>query len=414
MDQTAAKIVIEKANQFLAVLAGGKNEWTPDELASFFLESKKKAERVTVIEHNLGPIDTARTALVAKVVASLIGGTVESTSTGFAFAVPEGAKAALPTVVEKIVEKPVIVEKVVEKVVYKGDPNAPSSSVSTDTILKFPETPAIGKANPHYQTPTWYKRLAAALDAGKHVSLAGPPGVGKSTGPEQYFIRKGQPFVVVNGDAGFRRRDVEGTTEIQGGTTFFRVAEFAAAAINGWGCILNEVNAADPDALLWINGILEVPNVVVVNGKAFKVHPDFKLVVTYNPGLIGTKALPQAFKDRFFPVKLGFPPREFLRKLVIAKTGITGAEAYLNRLLKYAEDCWALHEKGNLRYQISPRRLFDVVFLMESAIATNLEDGIKQAIIDSVDSAADCQMLVKLVTSPLNDLNAVSQFATAR
>jgi MoxR-like ATPase len=253
--------------------------------------------------------------------------------------------------------------------------------------------------------------MAAALDAGKHVSLAGPPGIGKSTGPEQYFINKGQPFVVVNGDAGFRRRDIEGATEIQNGSTYFKVAEFAAAAVNGWGCILNEVNAADPDALLFINGILEVPHMVNIHGRAYPVHPDFRLVVTYNPGLIGTKALPQAFKDRFFSIKLGFPNQDFLRRLIVAKTGVSENAPYLTRLIKYAEDCWTLHEKGTLRYQLSPRRLFDAVFLMEAGAAQNLDEAIRWAVIDAVDSASDIQALTELLTRPLTSIRLEAQFA---
>jgi MoxR-like ATPase len=402
MDQAVTKVIIAKANEFLAALSAGRLEWTSKDLASFFLESKKVAEKVTVPEHGLGPIDEARAALVAKVVAALLGAGVESTREGFQFTIPEGAKAQLPTVVEKIVEKIIKVEVPVEKKAGAVDPG--------EVPLKYPPAPGKGHANSKYQSPSWYKRMEAALDAGKHVSLAGPPGTGKSTGPEQYFIRRGQPFVVVNGDAGFRRKDIEGTTEIQGGLTFFNVAEFAAAAINGWGCILNEVNAADPDALMWINGILEVPNKVTVHGRTFEVHKDFRLVVTYNPGLVGTKALPQAFKDRFFPIKLGFPPKEFVRRIVVAKTGVSGTVSYMDRLLKYAQDCWTLHEKGTLRYQISPRRLFDVVFLMEAHIATDLDTAIKQAILDAVDSHADQQALTQLITKPLQEIEVRPQF----
>lgn len=372
--------ITARISSFADALRGGKLEWTTDELLPFILEAAGGAESTA----------RSRAATIARTFAGALGIDIDIKNGAYVFGAPGVTNGLVPAIPSKSV-------------------SAPTKEPSSEVV--FPGLPLPGKANPSFVRPNWYKRMAAALDAGKHVALAGPPGGGKSTSPEQYFIEKNQPFVVVNGDAGFRRRDMEGSVEVAQGATFFRVAEFAAAAVNGWGCILNEVNAADADALMYINGLLEVPFVVNIHGKAYPVHPDFRLVVTYNPGLIGTKPLPQAFKDRFFPIKLGFPPRPFLRKMVVAKTGVAETAPYLDRLLKYASDCWALHEKGNLRYQISPRRLFDAVWLMERGIVSDLDEAIKVAIVDSVDSAADQQMLVKLITSPMAEIEPTSQYA---
>jgi hypothetical protein len=275
---------------------------------------------------------------------------------------------------------------------------APAAPAVTDSEYHFPGEPLQGKACKGYVMPEWYSLMEACLNAGKHVIIAGPPGTGKSTAPEQYFIKRGQKFVALNGDAGFRRRDMEGSPEIRQHNTSFKVAEFATAAINGWGVILNEVNAADPDALIYINGMLEVPHVVNLNGKSFPVHKDFRMICTYNPGLIGTKALPQAFMDRFFPIRLGFPPKTFLKQMMIAK-GMNPTAIYQDRLLGFAAACWQAHVKGTLRYQISPRRLFDVAFLLDNNVVENLEVAVKKAIVDAVDSYTDRQALEKLWAS---------------
>lgn len=414
----------QKILEFGNALRAGKTEWTAEELVQYAPCPKENSVEATLFpELGLGPENPARGALVARMVAGCLAVDMSSSRGHYVFSVPSGnTNGAVANVqyIEKIVRVEVPVEKIVEKIVevpakdshQYQDKNG--KDVSADAIrhsaLIYPEVPVLPELLEGYVEPAWFKRLATAMDAGKHVAIAGPPGGGKSTGPEQYFIRKGIPFVVVNGDAGLRRRDLEGTPNIDKNGSWFQVAEFAAAAVNGWACILNEVNAADPDALLWINGIIETPHRIVIGGRSFPVHPNFRLVITYNPGLVGTKALPQAFKDRFFPIKLGFPPRSFLRKLLLVK-GMNPNAQYADRLLKYAADCWALHEKGNLRYQISPRRLFDVVFLMDNVDGTPLEDAIKQAIVDSVDSVADAQMLMKLITAPLAEVGPVSQFA---
>ena len=399
--ETVAAPTIEKnAAELVQAIRAGKLEWTTSELLPYILTLAGGAESTA----------RSRAATVARTAAYFLGVSFDDSVQGrYVFGAPaKNADGSLPQVVVKVVEKPV------EKIVYKEVPTQSSpGSEELEAPVKFPTQPLPGKANPNYVTPGWYKRMEAALEAGKHVAIAGPPGGGKSTGPEQYFIRKGQPFVQVNGDGGFRRRDMEGSVEVQNGRTFFRVAELAAAAVNGWGCILNEVNAADADALLYINGLLEVPFVVNIHGKSYPVHKDFRLVVTYNPGLVGTKPLPPAFKDRFFPIKLDFPPKAFIQKMIVAVTGIDASTAYLPRLLKYADDCWSLHVKGNLRYQISPRRLFDVVFLMETKAVDTVEDAIKQAVVDAVDSAADAQMLIKLITTPMKEVGPVAQFGAA-
>lgn len=320
--------------------------------------------------------------------------------------------AALTTMENEKAELAAKLEAALEaKVVAVAVPApAPAPEAQEDKYLHFPPTPALGKVMPNYEKPNWYDRMEKCLDAGRHVAIAGPPGIGKSTGPEQYFASRGQPFVVVNGDGGFRRKDMEGSKDVAAGSTFFQVAEFATAAINGWGVILNEVNAADPDALLYINGILEVPHMVNINGVAYPVHKDFKLVVTYNPGLAGTKPLPQSFMDRFFPIRLDFPTMAFLRRLVSVKTGCRPTAPYMERLLKYAFDCNELSEAGKIRYQISPRRLFDAVFLMENGY-TDVEMAIKHAIVDVVDNKPERGTLMALVTTSPNNIKLASKYA---
>lgn len=262
----------------------------------------------------------------------------------------------------------------------------------------FPEVP-VNRASmgEKFIKPEWFDLMAAALDSGRHVSLAGPPGPGKSTAPEEYFIRKGQPFVIINAEGGMRRRDLEGKEGVANGRSFFQTANFAAAAIFGWGCILNEVNAAEADALLVINGVVETPKTITVNGKNYPVHPNFRLVVTYNPGLTGTKPLPQSFKDRFFPVKLGFVSQEFLRKMLMVH-GMPANASYARQIINFAIEVWQVQEKGGLRYQISPRRLFDAIFLMETpSLKMTLRSALEAAVLAVVDTKSDADVLKGII-----------------
>lgn len=260
----------------------------------------------------------------------------------------------------------------------------------------FPGLPVVPAGNPLYVRPDWYGVMEAALDAGRHVSLAGPPGVGKSTAPEQYAASRGRPMISVNGEGSFRKRDMAGTTELRSGTSRFEVANFAAAAVYGWTAILNEVNAAEADALLFINSMLEVPHQVDLHGRSYPVHPEFRLVITYNPGLHGTKPLPQAFKDRFLPIKVAFPGNDTLEKILVTK-GMPEDAAYAEQLMHFAQEAWKAHsELGILRYQISPRRLFDAVFLMEK-LGMTLTAALQAAVLAGIDSPSDHQAMKRIV-----------------
>lgn len=285
----------------------------------------------------------------------------------------------------------------------KKSPSVPKPTKNLRCPTFFPDPPVNGLGlGDRFVEPDWYSIMALALDHNKHVAIAGPPGPGKSTAPEEYFIRKGKPFVVVNGDGGMRRRDLEGTKEIDEAKSFFQAAEFANMAIHGGACVLNEVNAAEADAIMIINGVIETPHKITVNGTTYNTHPDFQLVVTYNPGLPGTKPLNPAFKDRFFPIKTGYITPVFLRK-VLHVHGMPLTATYASTLINFATKCWASQAKGGMRYQLSPRRLFDVVFLVEYK-KIGLKEAINLAVLGAVDGSADLVVLKSLLQEVCGDL----------
>lgn len=267
--------------------------------------------------------------------------------------------------------------------------SSPEEGATKDVHFVFPDAPAVPSASKSFRKPSWYSDMAAALSDGRHVSLEGPPGVGKSTAPEQWFIKNNQPFVVVNASGGLRERNITGTSELVGGKTFFSVAQFAAAAINGWGCILNEVNAADPDVLLYINGVIEVPHQVTLHGRSFPVHPNFRLVVTYNHALAGTKPLNAAFKDRFESFKVPFPSLTDLMGILEAN-GLDHSKintTQKSKLIQFANACVSLHAEGKMMYQITPRRLSAAVRYMQNG--KGLKEAIELGVVNCIDKHTD-------------------------
>ena len=294
------------------------------------------------------------------------------------------------------------------------NPSAPIS-IGADTVqlggqaqafepmerIQWPQSPPLVESMGNmYRKPEWFDVMRKMVKQGRHISLEGPPGVGKDTAVQELAAQEGVPLVTVGGDAGFRRRDLVGSAQIAMGQSFMDVAEYAAAVVNGWWAVLSEVNAADADALLYINTQLAAPNIVTIAGKAYPVHPDFRLFITYNAGLVGTKPLPQSFKDRFYPIKIPFF-NAVLLKSVLTAHGMRHDAPWSNFIVEYGQHLWTAHERGNLRYQVTSRRLMDAVALMNSGMIDNPKDALEAAVIGAIDNPMEAKVAAQI----LNNLN---------
>lgn len=269
--------------------------------------------------------------------------------------------------------------------------------------LVWPDAPPLLDTHDYFRKPNWYGEMEAMVDAGCHISLEGPPSVGKDTAIKNLAAEKGVPLVSKLG-SGLRKRDLTGTAQMVNGTTVFLVDEFAAAVVNGWWAVITEVNAAEPDVTVFLNGILDEPFVINLQGKQYPVHPDFRLFIDYNHGLHGVKPLNQAFKDRFHPVKLQFLTETELRERLVAHgmprveelgTVLVNGEREVSRevwpevVVKYGLAMAQRYESGRTRYHITVRRLLGVVTLMNRGVYTDIKKAIRSAVINGIDSEQD-------------------------
>jgi len=281
--------------------------------------------------------------------------------------------------------------------------SAPQQEYDGQTVT-WPDTPVINDTAdyPWFRKPAWYDRMALMVKLGKHISLAGPPGIGKSSAVEYLAAEQGKVLVNVSADAGLRRRDLTGNVELVNSHTRFMVSEYLAAVANGWWVTIDEVNAAEPDALMYLNSQIAPPHSASFYGQTVQVHPDFRLFVTYNPGLVGTKPLPESLKDRFFPVKLQFPNESTLRRMLEAN-GMPvkiddGSVQWQDAIVNYGLSMWKQHELGRMRYQITPRRLMDAVTLVMHA-GVEVYEALEAAVIMTVDNVSEVRVLEEALKS---------------
>lgn len=283
--------------------------------------------------------------------------------------------------------------------VAAGAVATPAVSAAEHEDIRWPSTPMVPDGmGSRYKEPSWFKVMETMVLAGRHISLAGAPGTGKDVAVIELASIHNKPLVFIGGDAGFRRRDLVGSPQISNGHSFMEVGEYAAAAINGWWVCLSEVNAADADALMFINQQLAAPYVVNIAGKSYPVHPDFRLFVTYNPGLVGTKPLPQSFKDRFFSITVPWFTGAQLKAL-LSSHGLP-AEPWAEDLVNTAMEIEKANERGSIRYQITSRRLQDAIVVMNSGVfGKDLEKAMEMAVVSSIDSPVEAKTVRQIISS---------------
>jgi len=316
----------------------------------------------------------------------------------------EGVKVAGFDSTRNVVEGATIENVKSIEVISKAVPKKKGADEKYDP-LRWPQSPPIIDLMENFDEPDWFDTMVFMVDHGKHIALEGPPGVGKDTAVQQLAALKGVSLVTVGGDAGFRRRDLVGTTHISNGTSFFEVGEYAAAAINGWWVLLTEVNAADADALMYINAQLAPPYVVTMQGKAYPVHDDFRIFVSYNHGLIGTKPLPQSFKDRFFSIKVPFFTESQLKRrlLSMGMRKLSSTDYPNSAIVQYGVKMWDAHERGHMRYQITTRRLADALLLI-NVLDMAPDEAIRVAVISAIDSPVESRAAKKVLEEVMRRL----------
>jgi len=273
------------------------------------------------------------------------------------------------------------------------------SSIASDQEageIVWPEAPPLIKKMDNFVPPAYCDTMSRMVSISKHVSLSGPPGVGKSTSVEQMAADEGVPLVNIGGDAGLRKRDLVGSPEMVNGTTKFFVSEYAAAVVNGWWVKIDEINAADPDAVLFLNGQLAPPYIINIRGQQYPVHPRFRLFVTYNPGLVGTKPLPPSFKDRFYPIKQDFPTDYELRRLLKAH-GLPDNGNWSESVIEFARKMYDANQHGQMRYQISPRRLIDAIDLMNHNFVDDIKTALRMAVVATIDSPLESRVAEEIL-----------------
>ena len=244
------------------------------------------------------------------------------------------------------------------------------------------------KAEPFYQAQGREVELyAAAYAARLPVMVKGPTGCGKSRFVEYMAWKLGKPLVSVACNEDMTASDLVGRYLLDAGGTRWLDGPLTTAARIGAICYLDEIVEARQDTTVVIHPLTDHRRTLPLDkkGEVVAAHPDFQLVISYNPGYQSLmKDLKQSTKQRFTAFDFDYPEAGLEAGIVATETGIDAATA--GRLIQVAQAARNLKGHG-LDEGISTRLVVYAATLIRQGVAAG--DACRMAMVRPITDDAD-------------------------
>jgi nitric oxide reductase NorQ protein len=244
------------------------------------------------------------------------------------------------------------------------------------------------QAEPFYQPQSNEVELyQAAYAARLPVMLKGPTGCGKSRFVEYMAWKLNRPLITVACNEDMTASDLLGRYLLEANGTRWMDGPLTTAARTGAICYLDEVVEARQDTTVVIHALTDHRRQLPLDkrGESVNAHPDFQLVISYNPGYQSVmKDLKQSTKQRFVAFDFDYPEAALEATIVARETGIDQATAA--KLVQLAATARRLKGHG-LDEGISTRLLVYAATLMHSGV--NPHDACRMALVRPITDDAD-------------------------
>jgi nitric oxide reductase NorQ protein len=182
------------------------------------------------------------------------------------------------------------------------------------------------KNEPYYESVGNEVELyEAAYKARMPMMLKGPTGCGKSRFIEYMAYKLGRPLITVACNEDMTASDLVGRFLLDADGTKWQDGPLATAARIGAICYLDEVVEARQDTTVVIHPLTDHRRTLPLDkkGELIEAHPDFQLVISYNPGYQSLmKDLKQSTKQRFGALDFDYPIENIEVQIVSKESGI--------------------------------------------------------------------------------------------
>jgi nitric oxide reductase NorQ protein len=217
--------------------------------------------------------------------------------------------------------------------------------------------------------------------------LKGPTGCGKSHFVEYMAWKLGKPLISVACNEDMTASDLLGRYLLEASGTRWLDGPLTTAARIGAICYLDEIVEARQDTTVVIHPLTDHRRQLPLDkcGEVIQAHPDFQLVISYNPGYQSVlKDLKQSTKQRFVALDFDYPAPDLETQIVSTESGLPSEQAAL--LIQIAQTARRLKGHG-LDEGISTRLLVYAATLIQRGVAA--QDACRMALVRPITDDAD-------------------------
>jgi len=241
----------------------------------------------------------------------------------------------------------------------------------------------------------------AAYDARLPILLKGPTGCGKTRFVEhmawrlyrsEHHSELDVPLLTISCHEDLTATDMVGRFLLQGDETVWQDGPLTRAVRSGAICYLDEIVEARKDTTVLIHSLTDHRRLLPIDktGELLAAHPDFLLVISYNPGYQSVlKDLKTSTRQRFVSLAFDYPDEAREAAIIAHEAGVDGALA--ERLAVIGAKVRNLREHG-FEEGVSTRLLIYTGSLVKRGVAARRAAEI--AIVSAVSDDAIVQQAI--------------------
>jgi nitric oxide reductase NorQ protein len=219
------------------------------------------------------------------------------------------------------------------------------------------------------------------------VMVKGPTGCGKSRFVEYMAWKLNKPLITVACNEDMTASDLVGRYLLEANGTRWLDGPLTVAARIGAICYLDEIVEARQDTTVVIHPLTDHRRTLPLDkkGELIHAHPDFQLVISYNPGYQSLmKDLKQSTKQRFTAFDFDYPDAVLETTILAKETGLDAKIAA--NLVKIGQTARNLKGHG-LDEGISTRLLVYAATLIKDGV--DPLDACRMALVRPITDDAD-------------------------
>ncbi|HKU37211.1 MAG TPA: CbbQ/NirQ/NorQ/GpvN family protein [Polyangiales bacterium] len=249
--------------------------------------------------------------------------------------------------------------------------------------------------------------FTAAWECRLPVLLRGPTGCGKTRFVEymaQTLPRTdagGTRLITVACHEDLTGSDLVGRYLLQGDQTLWVDGPLTQAVRHGAVCYLDEIVEARKDTIVVIHPLTDHRRILPIDklGQIFEAHPDFMLVISYNPAYQSvSKDLKQSTRQRFVTIDFDYAPPEQEAQVIAHEGGV--APEVARGLALLGQKVRHLRASG-LEEGVSTRLLIYAARLMQRGVAPRraCDITVRRSLTDDADLQGAITELIHAVFS---------------